>query len=81
LLVPLFLELRGAPADRGGDALGAGDLAEAFAEFGLGRIKRGDDVEADMDAVAECAGGPPNASRLLPNGEDFSGFPASNRAD
>ncbi len=62
----LFLELRGAPADGGGDALGGDDLAEALAELGLGRIERRDDVEADMDAVGETEKCHPNGCQLIP---------------
>src|SRR5215472_11044296 len=56
LRIVSFPELRRAPSDGGGDALGGDNFAEPLAEFGPGRVERADDIEAGIKRGAEAGG-------------------------
>lgn len=58
----LFLELGGAPADGGGNALDGDDVAEFNAELGVRRIEPAADVEPGIKRVRKPAA---SAVRLI----------------
>src|SRR5215472_6313186 len=73
LRIVSFPELRGAPSDGGGDALGGDNFAEPLAELGLRRVERPDDVEPGIERGAEAGGIGAAVDRALCRIERFRG--------
>src|SRR5215470_12833478 len=73
LRIVSFPELRGAPTDGGGDALGSDDFAEPLAELGPRRVERAEDVEPGIKRGAEAGGVGAAVDRALRRVERFRG--------